>query len=129
MAVGGTLEAEDRTIHPTLLTDVTPDMLIMQEEIFAPIVPVMTYDNIDEVVSYIAGRDKPLALYIYSDNQDTIDTVLSGTSSGGVTVNGFFSHYLESELPFGGVNQSGMGSYHGVHGFNTFSHQRAVYMQ
>jgi aldehyde dehydrogenase (NAD+) len=128
VAVGGILEEDDRTIHPTLLTDVTPDMLIMQEEIFAPIVPVMTYDDMDDVVRYIEQRDKPLALYLYSDRQDTIDKVLSGTSSGGVTINGFFSHYLESELPFGGVNQSGMGSYHGVHGFRTFSHARAVYM-
>jgi aldehyde dehydrogenase (NAD+) len=113
VAVGGILEEADRTIHPTLLVDVTPDMLIMQEEIFAPIVPVMTYEDLDEVVAYIAERDKPLALYIYSDDQDNIDKVLNGTSSGGVTINGFFSHYLENRLPFGGVNQSGMGSYHG----------------
>lgn len=129
VAVGGVLEESDRTIHPTLLTDVTPDMQITQEEIFAPIVPVMTYDDIDEAIAYVAGRDKPLALYIYSNNQDTIDRILSGTSSGGVTVNGFFSHYLESQLPFGGVNQSGMGSYHGVFGFRAFSHERAVYTQ
>jgi aldehyde dehydrogenase (NAD+) len=129
VAVGGILEETDRTIHPTLLTDVTPGMLIAQEEIFAPIVPVMTYENIEDAVAYIAGRDKPLALYLYSDNQETIDKVLNGTSSGGVTINGFFSHYLESQLPFGGVNQSGMGSYHGVFGFRAFSHERAVYIQ
>jgi len=128
VAVGGTLEEEDRTIHPTLLTDVTPDMLVMKEEIFGPVMPLMTYDNIDEVVKYIEERDKPLALYIYSNNQDNIDKILSRTSSGGVTVNGVFSHYLENRLPFGGVNQSGMGNYHGVHGFRTFSHQRAVYI-
>lgn len=129
VAVGGILEEADRTIHPTLLTDVTPDMLIMQEEIFAPIVPVMTYDNIDDAVAYIAQRDKPLALYIYSNDQDNIDKILSRTSSGGVTINGFFSHYLENQLPFGGVNQSGMGSYHGVFGFKAFSHERAIYIQ
>jgi aldehyde dehydrogenase (NAD+) len=129
VAVGGTLEADDRTIHPTLLMDVTPDMLIMQEEIFAPIVPVMTYATIDDAVAHISGRDKPLALYIYSNNQDNIDQVLSRTSSGGVTINGFFSHYLENQLPFGGVNQSGMGSYHGQFGFRAFSHERAVYVQ
>jgi len=70
-----------------------------------------------------------LALYIYSNNRSNIDKVLSRTSSGGVTVNGFFSHYLENQLPFGGVNQSGMGSYHGVFGFRAFSHERAVYIQ
>ena len=129
IAVGGTLEQADRTIHPTLLTDVTPDMQIMQEEIFAPIVPVVTYKNIDEVIGHISGRGKPLALYIYSNNQDNIDKVLERTSSGGVTINGFFSHYLESQLPFGGVNQSGMGSYHGVFGFKAFSHERAIYVQ
>jgi len=129
IAVGGTLEAADRTIHPTMLTDVTPDMQIMQEEIFGPIVPVLTYKNIDDVIDYISGRAKPLALYIYSNDQKNIDKVLSGTSSGGVTINGFFSHYLENRLPFGGVNQSGMGSYHGLFGFKAFSHERAIYIQ
>jgi aldehyde dehydrogenase (NAD+) len=128
VAVGGVLEEADRTIHPTLLTDVTPDMLITQEEIFGPILPVMTYKNLDEVVTYIERRDKPLALYIYSDDQASIDKVLNRTSSGGVTVNGIFSHYLENQLPFGGVNQSGIGSYHGFFGFKAFSHERAVYM-
>jgi len=128
VAVGGVLEEADRTIHPTLLTDVTPDMLITQEEVFGPILPVMTYRNLDEVVTYIEKRDKPLALYIYSDDQDNIDKVLNRTSSGGVTINGIFSHYLESQLPFGGVNQSGIGSYHGFFGFKAFSHERAVYM-
>jgi aldehyde dehydrogenase (NAD+) len=129
VAVGGTLEPADRTIHPTLLTDVTPDMQIMQEEIFAPIVPVVTYRNIDEVIQHISGRGKPLALYIYSNDRSNIDKLLERTSSGGVTINGFFSHYLENQLPFGGVNQSGMGSYHGVFGFKAFSHERAIYVQ
>jgi aldehyde dehydrogenase (NAD+) len=127
VAVGGTLEAADRTIHPTLLTDVTPDMQIMQEEIFAPIVPVVTYQSLDEVIGHISGRAKPLALYIYGNDKSSIDSILSRTSSGGVTINGFFSHYLENQLPFGGVNQSGMGSYHGVFGFKAFSHERAIY--
>ncbi|MDT8399261.1 MAG: aldehyde dehydrogenase family protein [Pseudomonadales bacterium] len=127
VAVGGKLEEADRTIHPTLLVDVTPDMLIMQEEIFGPIIPVMTYEHLDEVLAYIEARDKPLALYVYSDNPDNVDKILKRTSSGGVTVNGIFSHYLESQLPFGGVNQSGMGSYHGYFGFKAFSHERAIY--
>ena len=129
IAVGGTLEQSDRTIHPTMLTDVTPDMLIMQEEIFAPIVPVITYESIDEVIGHICGRAKPLALYLYSNNRKNVDKILSRTSSGGVTINGFFSHYLENQLPFGGVNQSGMGSYHGFFGFKAFSHERAIYIQ
>jgi aldehyde dehydrogenase (NAD+) len=129
VAVGGTLEPGDRTIHPTLLADVTPDMQIMQEEIFAPIVPLVTYRNLDEVIAQISRGGKPLALYIYSHDRDHIDRILERTSSGGVTINGFFSHYLESRLPFGGVNQSGMGSYHGVFGFKAFSHERAIYFQ
>jgi aldehyde dehydrogenase (NAD+) len=129
IAVGGILEGADRTIHPTMLTDVTPDMLIMQEEIFGPIVPVLTYKKIDEVIEYISRRGKPLALYIFSNDRNNIEKLLSRTSSGGVTVNGFFSHYLENQLPFGGINQSGMGSYHGIFGFKAFSHERAIYIQ
>ncbi len=127
VAVGGELEEGDLTVHPTMLTDVTPDMAILQEEIFGPVLPVMTYDDLDEAIEYIERRDKPLALYVYSSDQDNIDRVLKRTSSGGVTVNGVFSHYLENNLPFGGVNGSGMGSYHGHFGFKAFSHERAVY--
>ncbi len=127
VAAGGELEADDLTIHPTLLTDVTPQMKILQDEIFAPVLPVMTYDNLDAVIDYIAARDKPLALYIYSQTEANVEKILSRTSSGGVTVNGVFSHYLENQLPFGGVNHSGTGSYHGYFGFKTFSHERAVY--
>ena len=128
VVAGGELEEEDLTVHPTMLTDVTPQMKILQEEIFAPVLPVMTYDNLDQVIEYIEARDKPLALYVYSNNQDNVQKVLDRTSSGGVTVNGVFSHYLENRLPFGGVNGSGMGSYHGHFGFKAFSHERAVYM-
>jgi aldehyde dehydrogenase (NAD+) len=128
VAAGGDLEEGDLTVHPTMLTDVTPEMKILQEEIFAPVLPVMTYDDLDEVIEYIEARDKPLALYVYSDNPDNVQKVLDRTSSGGVTVNGVFSHYLENRLPFGGVNGSGMGSYHGHFGFKAFSHERAVYM-
>ena len=127
IAVGGELDEADLTIHPTLLTDVTPQMKILQEEIFAPVLPVMTYENLDQVIGYIGARDKPLALYMYSDDETNVEKVLSRTSSGGVTVNGVFSHYLENQLPFGGVNQSGTGSYHGYFGFKAFSHERAIY--
>jgi len=127
VAVGGELEDSDLTVHPTLLTDATPDMAILQEEIFGPVLPVMTYKNLDEAIEYIESRDKPLALYVYSPNPGNVDAVLKRTSSGGVTVNGVFSHYLENNLPFGGVNGSGMGSYHGHFGFKAFSHERAVY--
>ena len=128
VAVGGTFEEDDLTVHPTMLTDVTPQMTILQEEIFAPLLPVMTYDDLDQAIGYIEARDKPLALYVFSPNEDNVEKVLQRTSSGGVTVNGVFSHYLENNLPFGGVNQSGQGSYHGYFGFKAFSHERAVYI-
>ena len=128
VVAGGELEEEDLTVHPTMLTGVTPQMKILQEEIFAPMLPVMTYENLDQVIEYIEARDKPLALYVFSNNEANIQKVLDRTSSGGVTVNGVFSHYLENRLPFGGVNGSGMGSYHGYFGFKAFSHERAVYV-
>lgn len=128
VAVGGQFDADDLTVHPTLLTDVTPQMKILQEEIFAPLLPVMTYDTLDQAIDYIEARDKPLALYMYSTNDANVQNVLNRTSSGGATINGVFSHYLENNLPFGGVNQSGMGSYHGYFGFKAFSHERAIYL-
>ena len=128
IAAGGELEEGDLTIHPTMLTEVTPDMTILQEEIFAPVLPVITYEDLDEVIAHISGRDKPLALYIYSPDAANVQKILSRTSSGGVTVNGVFSHYLENRLPFGGVNASGIGSYHGYFGFKAFSHERAIYL-
>ncbi len=127
IAVGGEMDAEDLTIHPTMLTDVTPQMTIMQDEIFAPVLPVMTYDTLDQVIDYIEAREKPLALYMFSNSEENMEKVLKRTSSGGTTLNGVFSHYLENRLPFGGVNGSGMGSYHGVWGFREFSHHRSVY--
>lgn len=128
VAVGGQMDEADLTIHPTMLTDVTPQMTILQEEIFAPVLPVMTYDSLDQAIDYISARDKPLALYVFSPDQANVDKVLARTSSGGATVNGVFSHYLENRLPFGGVNASGTGSYHGYFGFKAFSHERAVYL-
>ncbi|MEY3906170.1 MAG: hypothetical protein RIR59_993 [Pseudomonadota bacterium] len=128
VAVGGQFDADDLTVHPTLLTDVTPQMKILQEEIFAPLLPVMTYDTLDQAIDYIEARDKPLALYMYSTHDANVQKVLNRTSSGGATINGVFSHYLENNLPFGGVNQSGMGSYHGYFGFKAFSHERAIYL-
>ena len=128
VAVGGNFEEADLTVPPTMLTGVTPQMKILQEEIFAPMLPVMTYETLDQAIDYIAARDKPLALYIYSKDEANVERVLARTSSGGVTVNGVFSHYLENGLPFGGVGPSGTGSYHGYFGFKAFSHERAVYL-
>ena len=100
-------------------------MKIMQEEIFAPILPIMNYEDISEAVDYITERDKPLALYVFSHNQELIDYVLQHTTSGNASVNDVVVHFTDVNLPFGGVNTSGIGSYHGVYGFKEFSHEKA----
>jgi aldehyde dehydrogenase (NAD+) len=126
---GGVFDASDRTISPTVLKNVTPDMKIMQEEIFAPILPMMNYENIEEVIDYVNDRDKPLALYVFSHNQDLIDNVLQHTTSGNAAINDVVVHFSDVNLPFGGVNTSGIGSYHGVYGFKEFSHEKGVFIQ
>ncbi|MEW4058873.1 aldehyde dehydrogenase family protein [Bacillus siamensis] len=128
-AFGGVFDAYDRTISPTVLTNVTPDMKIMQEEIFAPILPIMNYEDISEAVDYITERDKPLALYVFSHNQELIDYVLQHTTSGNASINDVVVHFTDVNLPFGGVNTSGIGSYHGVYGFKEFSHEKGVFIQ
>lgn len=126
---GGQFDASDRTISPTVLKNVTPDMKIMQEEIFAPILPLLHYDELDEVIDYINERDKPLALYVFSSNQNVIDEVVNHTTSGNVAVNDVVAHFSDYNLPFGGVNTSGLGSYHGIYGFKAFSHEKGVFIQ
>lgn len=124
---GGTFNEEYRLIEPTILGNVTDDMLITQEEIFGPLTFVRTYTDIDSVTQYINARPKPLALYIFSEDEAFQQKVLNSTSSGGVTINGILMHNTHPELPFGGVNNSGLGNFHGSHGFKTLSHARAVY--
>ena len=99
----------------------------MQDEIFGPILPVKTYQSIDEVVGYVNEHDRPLGLYYFGNDGDEKKTVLERTTSGGVTVNDVVMHVSMEDLPFGGVGPSGMGSYHGIDGFRTFSHAKAVY--
>ena len=113
-------------IEPTIVLDAPLDSKIMTEEIFGPVLPVQPYSDLGEVLDYIRRHPKPLAMYIFSDEPAFVDAVIAGTSSGGVTVNGFATHIGESRLPFGGVNTSGMGRYHGVHGFREFSNPRAI---
>ncbi|MCK1991920.1 aldehyde dehydrogenase family protein [Peribacillus muralis] len=126
---GGQFDLSDRTISPTVLKNVTHDMKIMQEEIFAPILPLLTYEELDEVIDSINERDKPLALYVFSSNQEVIDEVLNHTTSGNASVNDVVVHFTDYNLPFGGVNTSGIGSYHGIYGFKAFSHEKGVFVQ
>jgi coniferyl-aldehyde dehydrogenase len=116
-------------LTPVLILGATPAMQVMREEIFAPLLPVLAYDRVETVISDIQQRARPLALYYFGSDKTEEREVLSRTVSGGVTVNDVAMHFLAEELPFGGVGPSGMGAYHGEHGFRRFSHARAVFRQ
>ncbi|XP_067864555.1 aldehyde dehydrogenase, dimeric NADP-preferring-like [Heptranchias perlo] len=122
---GGQNDEEDLYIAPTIVTDVDPDSKIMQEEIFGPLLPIVTASSADEAIGFINKRDKPLALYIFSHDKRLIKRMIAETSSGGVTANDCMIHYSVGTLPFGGVGKSGIGAYHGKFSFETFSHRRA----
>lgn len=123
---GGNYNLENRILEPTILTDITLKDKVMQEEIFGPILPVLTYTDLDEAVNLIKDNPKPLALYIFSNNRKIKDKILSEISSGGCVINDTMVHFANSNLPFGGVGNSGIGSYHGKFGFDTFSHFKSV---
>lgn len=123
---GGEVDLAAHYVAPTLLDNVALDSVVMQEEIFGPLLPILSYTALDEVIAYINANPKPLALYLWSHNQRNIDAVLAQTSSGGACVNHCVLQVAHANLPFGGVNHSGMGSAHGVFGFKAFSHERAV---
>lgn len=120
---------DDRLIPPTLLFDTNNAMIAMQEEIFGPLLPVVSYNALDEAIAYVNARPRPLALYYFDENERRIDHVLACTMSGGVTVNDTIYHIGQQNLPFGGVGPSGMGQYHGLDGFATFSKKRGVMVQ
>jgi coniferyl-aldehyde dehydrogenase len=122
-------QQEHRKIPPTLIVGATDEMKVMQEEIFGPVLPVMTYSAVDEAIGYVNAHDRPLGLYYFGDDPAEEEKVLTRTTSGGVTVNDVIFHVAMEDLPFGGVGPSGMGSYHGVDGFREFSHRKAVYKQ
>ncbi|MEM8829169.1 MAG: aldehyde dehydrogenase [Cyanobacteria bacterium P01_G01_bin.19] len=124
--VGGETRASDRYIAPTVIDNVTFDDPVMEEEIFGPILPVLGYEDLDRAIASINSRPKPLALYIFSRNKDLQNKVLHSTSSGGVCINDTVMQVGVNQLPFGGVGDSGIGSYHGVASFNTFSHHKSV---
>jgi aldehyde dehydrogenase (NAD+) len=126
LACGGETDAETRYIAPTVARGVTADSPLMADEIFGPILPIVTVDDIDEAISFINRRPKPLALYVFSGDSAVAERVLERTSSGGACVNDVVAHLANHELPFGGVGPSGMGAYHGRAGFETFSHRRSV---
>lgn len=124
--VGGQTDAGDRYIAPTVIDGISLASPIMQEEIFGPILPVLEYDKLDQAIAIINQKPKPLALYLFSNDKQKQQQVLKETSSGGVCLNDTIMHLGVSELPFGGVGDSGMGSYHGKASFDTFSHRKSV---
>jgi len=126
IALGGEKDEKDLYIAPTVITGVTRDDPIMKEEIFGPVLPVMTWKNISEAVDYVNDNEKPLALYVFSSNQKNLDFVKQNTSSGAFTANDTMAHAACNTLPFGGVGPSGIGAYHGEHSFTAFSHMKPV---
>ncbi|HJT38202.1 MAG TPA: aldehyde dehydrogenase family protein, partial [Actinomycetota bacterium] len=119
-------DAGARYLPPTILSGVSPDAKVMQEEIFGPILPVLPVHDVDEAISFVNAREKPLSLYVFSKDRSTANRVLRKTSSGSACVNTAIVQLAVPELPFGGVGESGMGAYHGRRGFDTFSHMKAV---
>lgn len=123
---GGAVDEKDLYLEPTILTNIKENSLIMEEEIFGPILPILEYSDLDEALSYVINKDKPLALYYFSEDSASIEKVLNSTTSGGVTINDTIIHVASSYLPFGGVGPSGMGSYHGKASFDVFTHKKSV---
>jgi aldehyde dehydrogenase (NAD+) len=127
VALGGETDAADRYIAPTILRGVSPDAAVMSEEIFGPILPVLTVADVDEAIRFVNAGPKPLALYVFSRSNRVARHVLARTSSGSACVNTCVVQLAVPALPFGGVGESGMGSYHGRAGFDAFSHGRAIF--
>ena len=125
VVAGGRMVREERFIEPTLLADVKPTAPVMQEEIFGPILPMICFDESEEVIRFIVEREKPLALYYFGPTAKG-KQMIAATSSGGACINDTIMHIANENLPFGGVGNSGLGCYHGRESFNAFSHRRAV---
>ena len=129
VVIGGARDAETRFIEPAVLTDVPIDSPAMQQEIFGPVLPVLPYEKLDDCIDFIRSRPKPLALYIFSENKMNQEKVLNSCSFGGGCINDTVIHLASSHMSFGGVGESGMGSYHGRKSFDTFTHYRSVLKQ
>lgn len=126
---GGRTAAAERFVAPTLLTDVPLTSDVMSEEIFGPVLPVFKFKHVDEALEVIRARDKPLALYIYSQSPANVEHIMKNTRAGGTCVNHSGVHFFNNDLPFGGSNRSGLGKSHGFYGFQAFSNQRGVLHQ
>ncbi|MEU4672890.1 aldehyde dehydrogenase family protein [Amycolatopsis sp. NPDC023774] len=126
VVTGGQTDRDTKFIAPTVLAEVAPDAPVMGEEIFGPILPVLAVPSLDDAIAFITGRDKPLALYAFTESEEVKQRILTETSSGAVTFGMPVLHLVAPELPFGGVGESGMGRYHGKYSIDTFSNLKAV---
>jgi len=126
IACGGQSDESDRYLAPTVMTDVPLAAPVMQEEVFGPILPVLPFEKLDDLIAHLRSRPRPLALYAFTGERTTRAHLLANTVSGGVCFNDTVSHILGRALPFGGIGESGMGTYHGKAGFDTFTHYRSV---
>ncbi|WP_028594082.1 aldehyde dehydrogenase [Paenibacillus assamensis] len=129
IAFGGRHDREKRRIEPTTLTDITWESRVMQDEIFGPILPILPYEDIEEVIKAVTERPKPLALYLFSQDKAIQQQITERISFGGGCINDTLMHLATPYLPFGGVGESGMGSYHGQFSFSTFSHEKSLLVQ
>ena len=123
---GGEVNKATNQIEPTVLDGVTWEDAVMQEEIFGPILPILTFDSLDEVIYNVNENDRPLALYHFTQSKKNRDKILKGCTFGGGCINDTIIHLATSNMGFGGVSESGMGSYHGKAGFDTFTHYRSI---
>lgn len=126
---GGKTDDQTQTIYPAILTQVPNDAQVMQEEIFGPILPIVTYANLEEAIAFVNRKTKPLALYVFSKSDKHVNAIIKNTSAGGTCINDVLVHIANPKLPFGGVNHSGIGSSHGFFGFKNFSHERSIVTQ
>lgn len=122
-------QANSFKIPPTLVSEPAEDLSMMEEEMFGPVLPIRTYKNFDETIDYINSKPRPLAAYYFGEDKTEEEAMISRTTSGGVCVNDVIMHIMQEDLPFGGIGPSGMGNYHGIEGFKTFSHAKSVYRQ
>lgn len=124
--IGGNYNKETLQIEPTIMTNVSWQDKIMQEEIFGPILPILTFDKIEEIINILNQKPKPLALYLFSNNKENIKQITSRVQYGGGCINDTIIHLATTQMAFGGVGESGMGSYHGAQGFYTFCHTKSI---
>jgi len=127
--IGGKLDSDTKYIEPTLVSNLKEEASLLQDEIFGPILPILTYSTIDEAIDYVNSKERPLALYVYSKNKSNTKKIIENTRAGGTCINNNVIHYANHHLPFGGTNNSGIGKSNGFFGFKAFSNERAIVKQ